>query len=1300
MSEPARGGCDIVCAGIVSRLKAAASFAATFFDLSNVDIAVIYPSEEANSGVGTKLIDLFFAEVINTLTEGYSVRGKKLDRSAVEKDLGRIVLKIPQTLETSDLVEFAKSCKPGTAIFIANAELFKPKETKVPRDSGHKMEEDLWVQNVYGTAVELSGVSEQQQLFTLLYIQRYGPIRKENSDLLKSLENVALVTVNPPKKQQDADRVLISNGSRWHELARQHRIDELFEEIDSQSLTTIDQALVKAQLLIVARRPLLGFSVIEPFIDNIRDESTAQVALNVAKIANQAGEYATALELLRITIQREFLTELELSKALDLAESLRADKEVKAISQRLLRLYPRSITAFDYRLKTAGKADDFAQLASDLLPEIGSEARQEAIYFAYLLASTFALSDIPDYERAIREIAEDLPGYRLSAILECARNALRHGLFRTVIDLTANEAWLMSQQGAVASYTLSAIEGLFLSKVDDEASAEEKERLILQALRFMLRYLAQNPTDEYIRAMLYRVLSPETAGISALLYLTQSMFDSRPPERLTSDGGDQMVDPTDDSEFEHLFKTIAAKLPQPMIVGLGRLPIVESEVSLERFLRLITLSLQRASMENLADEQDVQFMYLLLQIVILVSRAVGKDEEYVPKTFRIAAAGLAAAGQYQVARNIAELCLQLSRESSPSCKRTSWVAYADIYSRCHNPIEALIGIGIALQCTVESMSFDSQYDELTLSARILRELRLFPLASHLLLQAREAAVQTLHSKDALARIDFLEASIEFQAINWHSTGEPATDKAIEALTKQVVELNRKAREKKQEILPTAVLLAQIIGSLSLRDLQPSPHAEQELSASLSLVSDSHAELLQALTGPHASAEAIKDLSLRLSRTRYNEDFGSDVHVITLLARRALAKTAQTGNIRESLFLIEWLTDLAINTAESDRLTRNDEIHGAELAIRTYTQRAVVQTIDASKQEELLRLTDLSRRTDPSVQIEPRYPGSPEDLENFMKRTSETGIDVHSLGLSELGELVRVSATGGKTFVTLEPVNVFDVAAHDNWAKTFPYGYRHNDFRTDDPFGWIKVEESLVGIGLSIVNDSRPTLLIPDVRLQNVPPNLMLVEERLVGHDIPMAAASSLTWLKGVRSVEYVPNGRRTAWIPASKDEPLIRLADELSETFSYYQFAVAQDSFIPSDMSKSDIAIVGAHGALQPENEWFKAVTDESLIRFSARDIASKLHGSAVVILFVCSGGRVDQHPFASAGIGLSRLLLDYGCRVVIASPWPVEVRVASYWLAPFLKSYLDGESVIVANTPQTKMLRQNWILTQCFRWQ
>jgi hypothetical protein len=74
------------------------------------------------------------------------------------------------------------------------------------------------------------------------------------------------------------------------------------------------------------------------------------------------------------------------------------------------------------------------------------------------------------------------------------------------------------------------------------------------------------------------------------------------------------------------------------------------------------------------------------------------------------------------------------------------------------------------------------------------------------------------------------------------------------------------------------------------------------------------------------------------------------------------------------------------------------------------------------------------------------------------------------------------------------------------------------------------------------------------------------------------------------------------------------------------------------------------------------------------------LVGTNIVILFVCSGGRLDQDPFTQSSIGLPFELLNQGCRSVIASSYPLDVRVAIIWLEEFLKNFNEGNTLIKSN--------------------
>jgi hypothetical protein len=76
---------------------------------------------------------------------------------------------------------------------------------------------------------------------------------------------------------------------------------------------------------------------------------------------------------------------------------------------------------------------------------------------------------------------------------------------------------------------------------------------------------------------------------------------------------------------------------------------------------------------------------------------------------------------------------------------------------------------------------------------------------------------------------------------------------------------------------------------------------------------------------------------------------------------------------------------------------------------------------------------------------------------------------------------------------------------------------------------------------------------------------------------------------------------------------------------------------------------------------------------------ARALGGAGTVVLFVCSGGRISRHLEANTVTGIARLLLDHGCRAVVAPPWPLSVGVPPRWLPTFMASWEAGSAVVDA---------------------
>lgn len=110
-------------------------------------------------------------------------------------------------------------------------------------------------------------------------------------------------------------------------------------------------------------------------------------------------------------------------------------------------------------------------------------------------------------------------------------------------------------------------------------------------------------------------------------------------------------------------------------------------------------------------------------------------------------------------------------------------------------------------------------------------------------------------------------------------------------------------------------------------------------------------------------------------------------------------------------------------------------------------------------------------------------------------------------------------------------------------------------------------------------------------------------------------------------------------------------------------------SAVPSNLEGAELVIVTAHGGLVPGNRYFQVVRDDADLRIAGADLGTALKNVGVAVLFICSGGRLDPHPMANRTLGLARQVLGNGGTTVVASPWPIDSRIPSYWIPAFLEA-------------------------------
>lgn len=445
-----------------------------------------------------------------------------------------------------------------------------------------------------------------------------------------------------------------------------------------------------------------------------------------------------------------------------------------------------------------------------------------------------------------------------------------------------------------------------------------------------------------------------------------------------------------------------------------------------------------------------------------------------------------------------------------------------------------------------------------------------------------------------------------------------------------------------EIAPAAALLAEGVQICRRRGFVVEDDALRTLDMMLKKIGEPLSGLIRTITAPIPSAADVLSLARGLEPARYASDTGFDIRNVARAARRLLDSDRSTIDPLESAMAIELLADQALRR-HSEATPTSDALHG--------------------------------------------LPNSVDEAGGFAEEYSRFGIRVVLLGLGDSGQLVRVTAQRGILgAVVREASETFSKARFMEWSKRFPYHYADVS-DTDNTF-----YTSTEGLGVTI-DASERTLFVMDASLMQLPPNILRLGDSFIGQVIAVSSAPSLAWLKSVRGTTRKTASKRFAWIPTAakhgRNSTLAMLAERVSPTLVLHSIALDPSSQIPASLSGSDLAIIAAHGGVVRDGRFFQSIGDDDDLKVPSGDLSSALSAVELVVLFVCSGGRLDAYPFANATVGLVRDLLNRGCRTVIASPWPLDARVPSHWLPEFLKCWEAGRFVIDSNFEANKAVRK-----------
>lgn len=1273
------GGVEIFCLGPHQTIQVATACAEMLAHCINKD----NPERVFDS------IHIILPPTLESAQDIYDIIATSYDRSATAdlEDLKsrikkRIAAHISTDLDGQRLAQLAASLGDKSAALIVDADLYETgiptlpsphaNSSESPSQPGFHFDDWPWSDRIARLTEALVEDLRDRQSMAILLSQQFAPIHKNSVARILGVDGSGVTTQSPSYIQ-----VISAQEERWAKMIRLGKTEAVLTEINELPLDDFMRAQLRAQALFSAGAPGAGLEEVESYIETLKTAASPTLLLKLAIMAIESAQIEKSLRLLRDSIARGIDEETQFRTAISLARRLGASQELSELRRQISLLLPFSDTGVREAFLSCSAPADFANFIAEARKSLRGRTPSGTSLFLTKLASEFAKGNY-EADFLAGELRKAYPHHADEAILIIADREIRRGRHREAAYICISHTWSKgteSERSAIR-LLLESVEGLLL-RMGEQSVDDDIINYLSTCFRFVANYLFQNPEDSTTKRHLVKLASPHTGpyGYTMLGHMASQDLLYVEPDGLYEPSTSEEVVP--DEIFLGFLKKSLEATDEEGIVLLGQgLALETPGYSARRLLDQVWRMIQTLDVAG-ADDSHCDILLKLLHVGLVLARKVARPGEVSQLIGRVAIS-LSLSGYGQMARDLAEHIMLMVTQSNRNELLFAWLEYAEIYLRLKRPQEAIVWLSVALSRADAPWPCAASYHSAFLTARILRDLSMYDLAIKAANYAKDLAQRVGLHGGTVRRLDFLEASIEVAQLQQERfTAE--RDERILGLGNRLVYRLAEGREEKDELLPYASLLASLVMKMSTAGLETSAFLVELRKTAESLYG--HAKIfLLSLIDPPTTSGGIAEFARGLRRTRDPEDAISDVYFLPVLARNALGRAEVTSEI-ERLALLEWLTDRSIQAPSNTLAT------SGVLEARNYLARELAHSESKDGlRRELGLLQELLEQSGPTDAV--HVPPDAFTLAEFAGEMSTRGVDLHAFGLVGSSEirLALVSAVGGHLMNVEVTKDVFDVEAFSRWKNTYPYGYKSNSPSSGQDIN--DVERSLQGIGIPLGDSTCPALLIPEAGLQIIPPNFVLSDGTLSGLRRPMASAPSLTWLRSMNKLSREPNCRRAAWIPSSPtssngnilNNPLEMLTSTLEAVLSGAGFSMSSDVNPPAALRSADVAIVGAHGAVEEMTDWFRAIADENNLRLSPIQLAESLAGATLVILFICSGGRLDPHPFASAVMGLPQTLLSRGCRAVIASPWPLAVTVPQYWLPAFLNSWDGGATVVEAN--------------------
>jgi hypothetical protein len=999
-------------------------------------------------------------------------------------------------------------------------------------------------------------------------------------------------------------------------LAKNGRAAEAFDELDTTPAPALNKLLARIQILHHSGDSKAATTLIPELLKQTTPPPNSVSYLAV--ICHRGGDFPTAKRLIEDVID-DMSEGRSLSVCLETATAMRDADLVERVWTRLQAVSPQNHgMQYDCEIRLLQICQqDASKVQAERIARIGFTE------FHTQVSERFAPDSDVDYQEQLEELRAQWPQHYELAVMCSATHA--------EVSHKPQMAWELVGQlipdtrfaPAAAKLVVRTMRELFL----EEAVSREDFGVYVEPLKLLVEYLGRHPSDKEIRALVSSTLSVELGGIEGLPLITLVAVEAgRAMSELEEEYEIDAATEEEFQEFEQRWDEWETN--QSVLDPRVSLP---SHVVGENAAGLARCLLNHIEFGVLKYEQADDLETLRSHACILASLAPHVPGTYDDiKALRLLSAKFAQMNDSQRARDLAELIIEIAGDH-PGRRRFAWGSYADIYQRSHDATEAFLALACA-GTTSAPQPASHFFHEIYTHLRTLRDIGFHDVAQSQWKRFFKILGDLGMTEVMRNRLEVIGLSLQLSKASRLELASLHT--FIEDCQRVLLDAVRMG----DELIPAASIFVQALGFYERAGGNLSADAAAAKQQALATIGKTAAANLQLLSVKRPTSAELVDLYNRTANSRYASDAPNDALAATIVAPRLLAAADPEVAVQDACLAIELLADRGLTVgAPPTQLTVDHPIRFAQSLAQQH-QVAVLMLAHDSTGELVATLVDAA-----SAEVQ-RAPASSAPARERLRAWSKTypfryGLINPRERLDPNGSSLR-TVGDGEFYESMRPFNI-----------PFPQGNR--------------------------------VLVVAEPEVAQLPFNLVLRQGGLIGYDTAIGMVPSLTWLEAARQRTRASCERRVAWIsdagnPSQLDAMTV-VKGMLQPHLESHRIVLNTSRDLPQGIAGAQMAIVTAHGQLAQGGKYFRRIVDEGALRESPLALAQALAGVELVILFICSGGRLDRHPGANTTVGLPKMLLERGCRTVIASPWPLESLAAGPWLEGFLGCWEQGATAMDA---------------------